>query len=433
MTTLTLEGNIWTGIRGQSIPNGRVVIRKEKITALGPASDIPCEGQHIDYGDNWILPGLIDTHCHLIFGEAGRSYEEYIREDSDDIMLLRAARNARIHQSVGVTTLRDSGSRNNTVISLKNGLERNYLTGPRMLVSGRPVTVTGGHFWWCNEEADGVDEVRKAVRKLAKDGVDFIKIMASGGGSKGTDPTIPAFTLEEMCAIVGEAHQRRLKCSAHCEATAAVERAVKAGVDAIEHAGFQEPDGTRTYREDLVQMMVEKGLAYSPTIQTAYRGLVKFTEEGADSSQSRERVRAAHYKLSRKLENLGRMLDAGVNVIAGTDAISQFGDYVTGLELFVFAGMTPEEALLSATSIAAREIGVDSISGSLEVGKVADMLIVEGDPRESIANLRNVQDVFQGAKRVEVPSYIGDQLPDQSRPGFSSDIDAVMAEAEEAG
>ena len=427
--SLTIDGQIWTGRRGQMLPRGRLVVRGGEIVALGQVGEFPEEptGTYLDCSDKWIIPGLIDTHSHLMFGEGNRRYEEYVREDSDDMMLLRAVKNAQIHQAVGITTLRDSGARNRIALSVREGIERGYISGPRILASGRPITITGGHFWWCNQEADGVEGVRSAVRTLSKEGVDFIKIMASGGGSEGTDPRRASFTNDEVQAIVEEAHARGLKCSAHCEATAAVERAVGAGVDTIEHAGFQQPDGARTYRPDLVEMMVARGLSYSPTIQTAYRGLEGFRDSQDPSPGDRTRIAAAHYKLRRKLENLGRMLAAGVTVVAGTDAIGQFGDYVIGLELFVYAGMNHEEALISATSAAAEVIGLGDVTGTLEIGRSADLVVLDDNPLSDIGALRSATVVFQQGRRVVVPPAIEASLPESAAASHRSDVEGVLA------
>ena len=133
-----------------------------------------------------------------MFGVAGSSYEDVIENDTDEVMLLRAAMNAMIHLKVGVTTLRENGARNKVTFNLREGAQRGYVTTPRLLLCGRPVTVTGGHFYWCNQQADGVEGVRAAVRELVKDGADHIKIMASGGGTAITDLRRPSYTVEEL-------------------------------------------------------------------------------------------------------------------------------------------------------------------------------------------------------------------------------------------
>ena len=424
----TFDGRIWTGHSGEIIPKGRLVIENGKILRVGPIESFSFEpeGQYCDYSGRTIIPGLIDTHTHPIFGEEGRRYEDYIREDSHHMMLLRASRNVKLHQAIGVTTLRDSGSVGNVGIALREGIRTGYVTGPRVLTSASPITITGGHFWWCHGEADGVEGVRRAVRKRKKQGVDFIKIMASGGGTLGTDPRVASFTQAELDELVRESHAHGLRCSAHAEATEAVKRAVKAGVGSIEHAGFQEPDGTRTYREDIVEMMVEKDLVYSPTIQTAFRQFESASNGESNPTCKRLKRQSAHYKLSRKLDNLTKMHQAGVTIIAGSDAIRQFGDFVLGLELFVYAGMTAEEALQSATSGAAFAIGLEKVTGALRPGLAADLLVVEGDPLEDIRDLRNVVAVFQGGEQVFISPRIKALIPDSERPGANTNIAKVL-------
>ena len=152
------------------------------------------------------MPGLIDIHAHLTFGTPGRSYEEVMSEDSDDLMLVRAVRNCQTHLKAGVTTIRDCGARNRTTLSLRDAAAHGLFPSPRLLVSGPPITQTKGHFWWCNGEADGVDGVREQARKLLEAGVDFLKIMASGGGTKGTDQSRASYSAEEIAAAVHEAH-----------------------------------------------------------------------------------------------------------------------------------------------------------------------------------------------------------------------------------
>ena len=427
---MTVDANIWSGRRGSAIYDGRLLVEDGRVVALGRRQDFGDAaaggGDHIDARGKWVIPGLIDCHTHTVFGEVGRSYEDYMQKDSDALMLMRATRNVMMHLAVGVTTLRDSGGRNRVTLDLAEGIRRGYIAGPRVLSSGRPITPTGGHFWWCNEEADGIDGVRTAVRRLKKDGVDFIKIMASGGGTLGTDPTRPSYTLEEMRAIVEEAHSQGLRCSAHCEATQSVERAVRSGVDTIEHAGFQQSDGTRTYRPDVVDEMIAKGLSYSPTIQTAYRSLSRL---GRDGDVPGHRIEAAHYKLTRKLENLALMLEAGVKVIAGSDAIAQFGDYVVGLELFAYAGMDTEDVLVSATSASAEVLECEDV-GVLSEGKTADFLVLGVNPLEDVANLRSIEDIVLAGRRVEVSEDIRNALPAESAPGYRSDIRGVLASTE---
>ena len=188
-------------------------------------------------------------------------------------MLLRAAMNAMIHLKAGVTTLRENGARNKVTFNLREGAHRGYVTAPRLLLCGRPVTVTGGHFYWCNQQADGIEGVRAAVRELVKDGADHIKIMASGGGTAITDLRRPSYTVEELRAIVDEAHNMGKPTTAHCLATGSIVNALDAGVDMIEHAGFIEPDGSYRFDPRIAERIAEQGTYVSPTVQTGYRGM----------------------------------------------------------------------------------------------------------------------------------------------------------------
>lgn len=397
---LTIDvGSVWVGPATGSLQDSRIEVTGGRITRVGRRSEFgDPQGDHLSFPNHTMVPGLIDTHCHLMFGDGSRSYEAYIREDSDDLMLLRAARNAQLHLAAGVTTLRDVGARNRILFSLKEGLAHGLFEGPRVQACGRPLTITGGHFWWCNQECDGVEGVRQAARQLIKEGADLLKFMASGGGTKGTNPTIPSFSAEEIRAGTDEARNARIMTTAHCEATASVERAIAGGIHCVEHAGFQEPDGTRTYRPDLVQQMAERGIYYSPTIQTAYGGVRRFAAKERLTADEERRLGAQRYKLDRKLANLEKMFDSGVKVIMGTDAISHFGDYVIGLELFCHACMSPEQALNSATAAAAEAIGLDHEIGTVEAGKAADLVIVAGDPLADISNLRKVDCVIRNGR-----------------------------------
>jgi len=343
-----------------------------------------------------VLPGFIDVHVHLMFGEAGRSYKDVWHNDSDGLMVLRGPRNAYLHLRAGVTTLRDAGAVNDVAFDLRDGARAGHFLSPRMLVSGRPVTITGGHFWWCGQEADGVDGVRAAVRQLVKQGADFIKIMASGGGTVGTDGTRASYSVEELKAIVDEAHQFGLRTAAHCIAAEAVARAAEAGVDEIEHFNFMHLDGSRAWDQATADKILEKGLFVSPTIQTGWRAieqLQKKEQAGTLTPDEQRRLDAGLYKTNTKLEFIGRFHEMGVPIAAGTDSISKFGDYAIGLQLLHRAGLSPMEVIVSATSLAARSIGMQDKVGTVRPGMLADLVYVDGDPLADITVLDRVESV----------------------------------------
>ena len=404
------------GTGAPPVPNAVVVVEGSRILAVGAQEAVEAprgpDVRELDFPGGYLLPGLIDAHTHLMFGAGEATYEEVIERDTDQIMLLRAARNAHIHLSAGVTTLRDCGARNQVTFDLRRGVDQGLSLAPRLLLSGRPVTVTKGHFWWCNGEAEGVAGVRKAVRRLVEDGADFIKIMASGGGTAGTDNRRPSFSVKELRAIVDEAHNQGVPTTAHCIATQSIANALEAGVDSIEHATFIEPDGSYRFNPHLAERIARQGVRISPTVQTGYRRrekLLAMRAEGHElAPEDKARLEDLQIKCERQVEFLGRLWSEwGITIVAGTDAISSFGDYCLGLELQVEAGMSTAEVIRSATGVAAQAVGLDHLVGTLEPGKEADLIVVDQDPLEDIRALRSMRMVMQRGGVVPPPVVLG--------------------------
>ena len=407
---------LFDGTGAPPVRNAVAVVEGSRIVAAGAEGEVAAprgsQVRELDYRDGYLLPGLIDAHTHLMFGAGDATYEEVIERDSDQVMLLRAARNAHTHLSAGVTTLRDCGARNQVTFDLRRGVRQGLALAPRLLLSGRPVTTTGGHFWWCNQEADGVEGVRKAVRHLVRDGADFIKIMASGGGTAGTDPRRPSYSVEELRAIVDEAHNLGKPATAHCIATQSIVNALDAGVDSIEHATFIEPDGSYRFNPWIAERIAQQGVRVSPTVQTGYRKREKLLarkEQGhALTPQEEQRLEALNVKCERQVEFLGRLWSEWeVSIVAGTDSIQTFGDYCLGLELQVQAGMDPADVIRSATSVAARAVGLADVVGTVEPGRDADLIVVDQDPLGDIRALRSMRMVMQRGAVVPPPVDTG--------------------------
>src|SRR3954454_24423601 len=194
-------------------------------------------------------------------------------------MLVRGVRNCQIHLKAGITTIRDCGARNRTTLALREPAAHDLFPSPRLLVSGPPITHARGHFWWCNGEADGVDGLRQQARRLLDDGVVFLKIMASGGGTKGTDQSRASYTADEIAAAVQEAHKDGKLTTAHCLSADGVANAVAAGIDQVEHINFIQPDGERRFDLRVAEQIVEKGIFVSPTIQTGYRQIERLRDQ----------------------------------------------------------------------------------------------------------------------------------------------------------
>lgn len=385
-------------------PRMAVRIDGGSIGAIAPASELSSDAGDVERLDGLVLtPGFIDTHVHLTLGTGGRAYEEVMREDTDGRMLLRAARNGMTHLAAGVTTLRDCGGRNRTTFDLAEAQRDGILDPfPTVQASGRPITVTGGHFHWCGEEADSPYGGRVAVRRMVKEGADFIKVMASGGGTKGTWLGHASFTVEELTAIVDESHRHGRLTTAHCLATTSIANAVAAGFDAIEHCGFQRPDGVVEFDEDVGRALVDAGIWYSPTIQTGYRRMVRTQAayERMPTDELRRDLDAVTAKVEGQIEVVRSMLDLGARVVMGTDAIAAFGDYAIGLELQVKAGMTPLQAMRSATSDAAEAIGLADSAGRIAVGRAADLVAVEGDLLSDITAAARVKRIWRSGRSI---------------------------------
>src|SRR5258708_32801961 len=173
--------------------------------------------------------------------------------EGDDMLLLRSAENARITLQAGITTLRDNGARHRTTFSVKEAIRRKIISGPRLSISGRPITMIGGHCWPFGGEANGVDGLRQAVRQMVKEGADWIKLMATGGGTANTLPYRPSFTVDELRAAVERAHAANRQSAAHCSCTAGMVNALDAGIDMIIHGNFNDPDGHFAFDRDVAR------------------------------------------------------------------------------------------------------------------------------------------------------------------------------------
>jgi imidazolonepropionase-like amidohydrolase len=381
-----------------------IIVKGNTIWKVGIQGDIDLteyqDAQKIWLDGCTLLPGLIDSHVHLALGTRG-SYD-VMMEESDGVQLITGVINAREALHAGITTMKEAGVRNRVAYDLKSAMEAGLIEAPRLLVSGRPITVPGGHFHFCNDnEASSVEEARWRVNQLAEEGADFIKIMASGGGTRGTNNREASFNEETLKAIVDEAHKLGRITSAHCEAYESVGNAVRAGVDILEHCGFIMSDGSRGFDEEIVKIMVEKGLYYDPTIQTGSQlrdDLRAKKERGLKLTDNEEiAFKNAEYKIRRKSENLMLMIGLGVKVVAGSDGIGLGNSVrlIRAMEIMAEAGMTPLEVITAATYEGARALKLGHKFGSIKKGLLADIIAVDGDPSLDISHLRNPRMVMQ--------------------------------------
>lgn len=388
-----------------------LVVDGETIAWVGAADALPsryADATVVDHGDATILPGLVDCHTHFTLFADLRTYEQMAQE-SDAMMLAVALRNAGVHLRSGVTTARDNGSRNRIGYDVREALWRGYVPGPRLLVSGPPVTPTGGHFHFCNGVADGGDGVERRVRQLVEAGSDHVKVMASGGDTEGTDPGRACYSVAELRAIATTAHGLDRLTTAHCRATEAIDRAVEAGVDCIEHGEFVAPDGTMRFDERVADRLATSRTYLSPTLPAnGWNTIIRLGAEAATrelTQPERRELAVAEREIEARLEQVGRLIELGMTerIVAGTDAGCYdftFGHIAYSLELMVRAGMSQLQAILATTRHAAMACGVFDSVGSLEVGKRADAVVVRGDPLTDITTIGRVEAVYAGGAPV---------------------------------
>jgi imidazolonepropionase-like amidohydrolase len=392
-----------------------IVIKDDRIHHISSEgeSEIPLGARikELDLEGQTILPGLVDTHIHLTLGTYG-GYSKIVME-TDPVHLMAGVANARSALHAGITTMMDAGARNFVAQSLREGINMGLVEGPRLLVAGRPLTITGGHFHFCNDnEADGVDLVIKRVRQFVKEDVDFVKIMASGGGSAkmgsfgGPTASQVAFNEAELCSAVDESHKFGRVTTAHCEAYESVGNAARAGVDILCHCGFILPDGSRSFDEEAVRVMDEKGLYYNPTLQTGsnrYDILVSKKNEGRVLTGEEEiTLNALEYKFQRKYDNIMRFIKMGVNIIAGSDAtgLGNSTRLLRAMEMMVEAGMSPLNVISSATNTAAKAYKMDNLFGTIKAGLKADIISVDGNPEKDISDLRKIKFCMKEGKII---------------------------------
>lgn len=397
---------------GQPPLQGAAVLIQDGRTArLGRQADVrPPDGapaHRVDYGDATILPGLVDAHTHLVSPGDGSAGDDVAMEH-DEILLLRAARNARIILHSGVTTLRDNGAKNRVTFSLREGIRRGLAVGPRLVICGRPITMTGGHLWYFGSEADGPDAVRTEVRKLLKEGADYIKIIASGGSTRTSNPRRASYTVEELRAITDEAHRHGKLTGAHCACRQSVVNCLDADVDMIIHCGLSEADGSYSPAQDLVERLAAAGAWVNPTLynlEAATNALAaKHERQGFLAPHEETQLAYIKKRLEVQLEAVGRMIRAGVKLAAGSDSPwswSPPGVFAHEIRILGQAGLTNGAAIVAGTSAAADSIGVGDVAGRLDSGRPADVLVVKGNPERDLRALLDVLDVYQAGRCVE--------------------------------
>jgi imidazolonepropionase-like amidohydrolase len=384
------------GRGGAPLLNPVILVDSTRITAVGARLPIPAGTKVIDLGNATILPGLIDCHTHVTAGDPGDYYESLFRRSPIDYAVA-APTFARRTLEAGFTTIRDVGSAEFIDVALRRAIDSGLVVGPRMQVATLAIGSTGGHndivgfspyikFGEFSGVADGVDEIRKLVRFEVKNGADVIKLIASAGVlSEEQSAGAPQYSQEEMNAAVEEAAQWGRKVAAHAHGAEAIKRAVRAGVASIEHGSLLDDEGIRMMKERGTYLVAD--IYNDDYIMAEYKRL-GFPEKILDKERQIG-------KLQR--ENFRRAVRAGVKIAYGTDA----GVYPHGWNGKQFAfmvryGLTPMQAIQSATTSAADLLGWSDKVGAVVPGRYADLVAVDGDPLSDITELERVTFVMKG-------------------------------------
>jgi imidazolonepropionase-like amidohydrolase len=385
---------------GDMIKNHVVIVKDGRIDAVSPArsADIPKGIEVIDLQGHTLLPGLIDTHVHLTSGGGYHGYERL--KLTDERRAILGVVHAKQTLMAGFTTVRNVGAGSFGDVALRDAINDGDIPGPRMLVSGPPIGITGGH---CSDNnllppeygvsgegvADGPWAARTAVRRNIKYGADLIKTCSTGGVlSKGTKVGAPQYTVEELTALIDEAHSRGLKVASHAHGAEGIINALIAGADTIEHASFIDDQGIR--------LAIENDAALSMDIYVTEYILGEGASAGIlEESLEKERMTGATQR-----SNFRKAVEAGATIIYGTDAgVYPHGQNAKQLSRMTRFGMTPLQALQSATCVAADAMGLGYEVGKIETGYAADFVAVKGNPVEQIELLEAPSLVIKGGVR----------------------------------
>lgn len=388
MKTLLSDGNLLLAEQGYGVlEKAAVVIEDGVITYAGSAASAPHHSfdSTLDCAGKFLMPGLIDAHTHMGFN--GRESLFKLYKDPRDKLILEGIQNVKDTLYSGVTTCRDTGGFMWVDVFLKNAINQRLIEGPRMYVSGKMIAMTGGHCYVIAQEADGVPEIKWAARDQLKNGADIVKLMVTGGGATaGQNVEAVQLDLEEVAAGVAVGKANYKKSAAHAHGATGIKLAVRGGVDAVEHGSFLD--------EEAAEMMVERGtyIVLTPGFEAM------FTNIDPDWEKRMHPVRA------RAPETIALAIKKGVKIAAGSDAggnpYGPHGEFPYILEELYRFGM-PAARILDAVTLAAADlIGVAKNIGSVEVGKIADILVLDANPLDNISNTRKIYALFKEGRRI---------------------------------
>ena len=399
--TLIHAGRVIAGVGNEPVSERTIVVDNGRITAIEAGYRKPAAGDTvIDLRKSTLMPGLMDMHVHLTSEYNRNSEVDGFKKDGADVVLDGVVYAERTLQA-GFTTVRDLGASFRTSIALRSAINAGKVPGPRVFAAGTSIATTGGHADPTNGWADflgganvgpidgvinGSDQAAQAVRQRYKEGADLIKITATGGVlSVAKNGLNPQFTEEEIRAVVSTARDYGFKVAAHAHGAEGMKRAVRAGVDSIEHGTFMD--------DETIALMKEKGTAYVPTITAGRWVFDRSKEDGFFPTLVRPKAALVGPQIQ---GTFAKAWKAGVKIMFGTDTgVSAHGDNGREFVLMVEAGMPAMEAIKSATMVPAKFLEIDDRLGSVEVGKIADLVAVPGDPLADISAMRRVHFVMK--------------------------------------
>jgi imidazolonepropionase-like amidohydrolase len=399
-TVVVRAGRLLDVRTGKTLSNQTILIQGGKIASVGPDTQVPggAQAEIVDLSNATVLPGLIDAHTHITF-DPNFGYSSLAISVPREALI--GARNARVTLEAGFTTVRNVGASGFSDVALRDAINAGDVPGPRMLVSGPALSITGGHCdnnllpfdYHAQEEgvADGVEAVQHKTREIIKYGADVIKICATGGVlSKGDDPNAAQFTLDEMKAIVADAHRLGRKVAAHAHGAQGVIWASEAGVDSVEHGHLMNDEAIATLKKN--------GTYLVPTLY-----LMDWQRENAAQANLPDFAKRKMEMVSEMGKmNAKKAFAAGVKIGFGTDAaVYPHGLNAHEFAVYVKLGMTPLQAIQTATINDADLLGWSDKVGTIEPGKWADIVAVDGDPLADVTTLERVKFVMKGGEVVK--------------------------------
>lgn len=396
--TLIHNGTLIDGNGGKPVKDGAVLVNGSQIEAVGRKSALRLpddEIKMVDAEGGTILPGMIDTHVHVLFN--GINLMEILQRPYS-LTYYEAADNLKRTLQAGITSVRDAGGAD---LGIKTAVEKGLIDGPRMQISISVLSITGGHGddWVPSGSSiplfpttpgrpsgivDGVDEVRKKVRQILRAGADVIKVCSTGGVLSPTDhPEFTQFTPEELEVMVQEAAYRRgVKVMAHAQGVEGIKNAIRAGIHSIEHGVILD--------DEAIELMLEKGTFLVPTLLAP----VAVLEQAESAGMPEYGVRKARELLEVHSESIGKAHQAGVNIAMGTDAgVMAHGTNLRELGLMCNVGMSPMESIVATTKVAAACLGWQDKVGTIESGKLADIIVCKEDPLANVTCLEDVDNI----------------------------------------